>query len=121
VPQNPCLVCGVATDAGPRCPAHALPRQPDRRTTKDRGTTTQRGLGRSWQRVAKAAIARQPWCSDCGQPARPGDPLTGDHIVARVEGGRGDPDNVDVVHRSCNTKRENARRRRQRMEQGGGG
>jgi hypothetical protein len=31
-----------------------------------RGTTTERGYGSAYQRLARAAIAQQPWCSACG-------------------------------------------------------
>jgi 5-methylcytosine-specific restriction protein A len=99
LPRQPCLDCG-APATGPRCPVHT------RRRDANRGTTTQRGYGSSWQRVAKAAIARQPWCSDCGAT----EDLTADHVVMRVEGGSGDPANVEVCCRPCNTRRSNRRR-----------
>jgi 5-methylcytosine-specific restriction endonuclease McrA len=63
-----------------------------------------------WQKVRAEAIRLQPYCSFCGT----GNDLTGDHIVPLKEGGTNDIDNVRVLCRSCNTRRENDYRRGKR-------
>jgi 5-methylcytosine-specific restriction endonuclease McrA len=49
--------------------------------------------------VASAVV-----CWRCGEPARPGDPLTADHVVPRVAGGSDSAANMLPAHRSCNSR-----------------
>lgn len=56
-----------------------------------------------WQKVRAEAIRLQPYCSFCGTD----EDLTGDHIVPRKHGGKNTLDNIRVLCRSCNTRREN--------------
>jgi 5-methylcytosine-specific restriction protein A len=59
-----------------------------------------RGYTREWQALAAAAIAAQPWCTDCGAT----EDLTGDHPIALANGGH--PLQVSEVRcRSCNSAR----------------
>jgi 5-methylcytosine-specific restriction endonuclease McrA len=63
-----------------------------------RPSTTQRGYGADHQRMAKLAIAAQPWCSYC----RATTDLTADHITPRSRGGLNVPSNYRVLCRRCN-------------------
>ncbi|MEU9975102.1 HNH endonuclease signature motif containing protein [Streptomyces sp. NPDC051014] len=56
-----------------------------------------------WQKIRAEAIRLQPYCSFCGTA----NDLTGDHILPLKEGGTNTLDNVRVLCRSCNTRREN--------------
>lgn len=101
---RPCLACGTPTK-GSYCPSHA-PRKHDGRTT------TERGLGHDYRKVAAQVLAEEHVCWMCGQPARPpslaypkGDPLTVDHITPRSQGGGHPRLNLRAAHRSCNSRR----------------
>ncbi|MBA2614314.1 MAG: HNH endonuclease [Actinobacteria bacterium] len=98
--NRPCLDCGELTRSGSRCSRCEAKR--DAR----RGTTTERGYGSDHQKRAKATIRSQPWCSICGHPGSPSNPLTADHVVPVSRGGRGGP--LRVACRSCNSRRGNA-------------
>lgn len=78
-----------------RCPAH------ERERERRRGTTAQRGYGAAYQRARRALLATATVCAWCGLPARPGDPLTADHLVPLAQGG-GIEGNLVAAHRSCN-------------------
>ena len=41
----------------------------------------------------------------CGEPAKPGDPLTADQVVSRAAGGGNTRSNYRAAHRSCNSSR----------------
>ncbi len=85
---RPCLACGQPSRNGPRC-EQCAPR-----------TTTERGYGAAWQRLARNAIARQPYCSTCGAT----DDLTGDHVHPLARGGTMHG-SIDVLCRSCNSRK----------------
>jgi 5-methylcytosine-specific restriction endonuclease McrA len=84
-----------------RCPACAAKYERDR--TARRGTRHQRGYTEDFYRLVRAAIAAQPWCSECGATER----LTGDHITPLSRGGQNTPDNVRVLCLHCNSARGN--------------
>lgn len=83
-----CIVCGDVT-ARTRCPLH----------DRDRGKASagRRGYDYRWQRLSERARRLQPWCSDCGTS----DDLTADHLHWPARG----LEDVEVVCRSCNSKR----------------
>jgi 5-methylcytosine-specific restriction endonuclease McrA len=54
-------------------------------------------------------VAAAGSCAICGLPARPGDPLTADHVVPRSRGGVDSIVNYRAAHRSCNSRRGSAR------------
>jgi Ribbon-helix-helix protein, copG family len=56
---RPCLVCGRPS-GGARCPEHAVPRR-----------------GWAHERASKQVRLEETSCWICGEPAKPGDPLTG--------------------------------------------
>jgi 5-methylcytosine-specific restriction protein A len=68
-----------------------------------RGTRQQRGYTDHWLRLVQLAIRTQPYCSnpDC----RSTEDLTGDHIVPLSMGGTNTLENVQVLCRSCNSRK----------------
>ncbi len=80
-----------------------------------RGTTTQRGYGSDHQALAKLAIARQPWCTDCGST----DDLTADHIIPTSKGGRNVLSNYATRCRGCNHGKGNPGRGKPWLERAG--
>lgn len=98
--MKPCIECGELSDAA-RCPEHT--------PVKFVAPTTARGYGSAWQKLSVRARRLQPFCSDCGAT----DDLTADHSPEAWERhAAGLPirlADVDVVCRSCNSKRGRAR------------
>ena len=72
---------------------------------RQRGSSTKRGLGADYRRVRAQVLREETRCWLCGQPARLGDPLTADHVVARVDGGTNTRENLRAAHASCNSRR----------------
>ena len=97
---KPCVVCGRPSDQA-RCTEH----RPTAGTRPSRAA----GYDSTWDRLSRRARKLQPFCTDCGTTQD----LTCDHTPeawARKE--RGLPirlADVDVVCRSCNSKRGAAR------------
>lgn len=87
-PQRQCLQCGRVSDQS-RCDRHRLP---DRRPSP-----AARGYDAAWRKLSKAARSAQPWCTDCGTTAD----LTADHLRWPALS----LDDVEVVCRSCNSRR----------------
>lgn len=98
--MKPCIECGELSE-GARCPEHTQ--------VKFVAPTTARGYGSAWQKLSVRARRLQPFCSDCGAT----DDLTADHSPEAWERhAAGLPIrlvDVDVVCRSCNSKRGRAR------------
>lgn len=92
-----CADCGALTDR-PRC-----------LDCKPRVSAHSQGYTSTWARLSKRARRLQPWCLDCGTT----EDLTTDHSTEaweRHEAGREITlDLVEVVCRSCNSKRGRAR------------
>lgn len=63
-----------------------------------------------WRKARAEAIRLQPYCLFCGTS----NDLTGDHILPMKEGGSNSLDNIRVLCRSCNTRRENDYRKGKR-------
>jgi 5-methylcytosine-specific restriction enzyme A len=78
-----------------------------RQTNRERGTTTQRGLGSDHQRIRLQVLAEETVCWICGKPGTANDPLTADHVVPRIAGGRNTRSNYRAAHSSCNSRRGN--------------
>lgn len=96
--MRPCLECDTPT-RGTYCPDHGARRNVDPRTT------TEKGLGYAYRKVAQRVLAEEHVCWMDGQPARPNDPLTVDHIVPRSRGGTHERSNLRAAHASCNSAR----------------
>ena len=88
---RPCLGCGTKISSGSRCD----------NCTLTKAKTAARGYDARWQHLARQAVRHHPWCTDCGTPDTPDNPLTGDHLrwpaltLADIE----------VVCRRCNSRR----------------
>lgn len=78
-----------------------------RRTTGTRCPTCQPGGNYSsseYQRNRIIVLANASECAHCGHPPTRNDPLTCDHILARVNGGTDSISNLRAVHSSCNSR-----------------
>jgi 5-methylcytosine-specific restriction endonuclease McrA len=84
---RPCLVCGRPSGDA-RCPEDAVPRR-----------------GWAHERASRQVRLEETSCWICGEPAKPGDPLTADHIIPRIDGGADVRENMRAAHRSCNSRR----------------
>jgi 5-methylcytosine-specific restriction endonuclease McrA len=75
----------------------------DRVGAPNRPSACRRGYDRHWQRVAAAAIANQPYCTNCGSQSD----LTGDHVIPVSRGGLSTRANCQVLCRPCNARKRN--------------
>lgn len=98
---RPCIECGELS-ANARCQVHRPAEAP-------KATATQRGYDSTWSRLSLRARAAQPFCTDCLST----EDLTADHspeawerkekgLAIRLQ-------DVEVLCRSCNSKRGAAR------------
>ncbi len=94
-PPRPCLQpgCGAVVRNGSRCPQHqrSLPHR----------SRHQQGYDNDWARLAKRTIQATPWCASCFATTD----LVADHIVPLRKGGLSIPDNIQVLCRSCNSRK----------------
>lgn len=79
----------------------AYEREKSRQRRAAKGTTSQRGYNVTHQRLSKLAIARHPYCTDCGAT----EDLCGDHIIPTSRGGKNVLSNYAVRCRGCNNAR----------------
>lgn len=95
--MKPCLTCGAPSEST-RCAEHTVAREHEL-------TREQRGYDYRWRKLADRAKRIQPWCSDCYTTAD----LTVDHSERawrrRAAGKAIRLRDVEVVCRSCNSKR----------------
>jgi 5-methylcytosine-specific restriction protein A len=100
-----CVVagCGRIVRGGSRCVAHQ--QMYDAAYEAQRLSRHRRGYDNRWMRLAKEAIAAQPWCTDCGTAGDATNPLCGDHLVPLARGGLSVIENVVVRCRRCNSKK----------------
>jgi 5-methylcytosine-specific restriction endonuclease McrA len=96
---NLCPDCGHPHDRRGRCAACA------RAHERARGSSTQRGLGADHRRIREQVLAEERLCWICGGHGTEDDPLTADHVLARVAGGRNVRANYRAAHASCNSRR----------------
>jgi hypothetical protein len=70
-------------------------------------TNKQRGYTSRWDRLSRQGRAHARFCALCGKPFTPDDPASTDHIDPLATFGPHLPtlDRVQVVHRSCNSRR----------------
>jgi hypothetical protein len=101
---RPCVGCGTKISSGSRCDTC--------RPTKAK--TAARGYDARWQQLARQAITRHPWCTDCGTRGSKTNPLTGDHLrwPARILA------DIEVVCRRCNSRRGARRKINKNLDQG---
>jgi len=111
MPLRPCLgLPGVECRRlaeGTRCPEHAAAYERERNRRRDaaRGSSTERGYGADWRRISAQVIAEEGCCRDCGTTGTPDNPLTCDHVIARVHGGTNDRANLVCRCRKHNSAR----------------
>jgi 5-methylcytosine-specific restriction enzyme A len=105
-----CPGCHRLGDTPGRCTecTHEYERERRRR----RGKTAARGYNARWRRLVELAIRAHPYCVDCPHTGSPDNPLTGDHIIPRANGGPNTLDNIAVRCRVCNGRRGATMRRR---------
>ena len=84
-----------------------------------RPSTTAQGYGSAWARLSRQARAQATHCAICGGSFTPEDPAASDHIDPVAEYGPRlpSPDRIQVVHRSCNSRRARLRERATRAEE----
>ncbi|MGA4950432.1 HNH endonuclease [Streptomyces lydicamycinicus] len=99
-----CHACKKLRPIGTACPCRA---SAPKRKHKSKNTRVKGKYDHQWQKVRAQAIRLHPFCSHCGTTHD----LTGDHIVPLAQGGTNTLDNVRVLCRSCNSRREQAIRR----------
>lgn len=91
------------------CPDHTTAFNRRRETTRDRGTTTERGLGSDWQKMRRMVLNRNPLCADpYGVHAIAGQVVIAtevDHITPRAEGGVNAWDNVQPLCVDCHRRK----------------
>lgn len=99
---RPCLACGAPSPAS-WCPTCRPP--------ENKPGATARGYDWTWEQLSKRARRLQPWCTDCSTT----EDLTTDHSEEawkrKAAGKVIRLSDVDVVCRSCNSKRGPARPR----------
>src|SRR6266849_1308297 len=96
--SHPCPRCRTALIARPAryCAPCA------RAVSAARGTTTERGLGWSYQRKRQRILERDGYvCWLCHEPGAD----TVDHVVPRVRGGDDSHENLRAAHERCNTSK----------------
>lgn len=91
----PCLDCGRLTSST-RCPSCRTAY--NRLRDSHRGTTTARGYGAGWRKIAAAVLERDSYrCHWCGGSAD-----TADHVIPKAAGGTDQLANVVAACRPCN-------------------
>ena len=103
---RPCLDCGEITTNGNRCPFHARAREAARRNPVYHT--------RRWRARTRLVLSRhrRRWGEVCPgferKPhfASPGNPLTVDHRVPIYQGGTDDWENLAVLCRECNGRKD---------------
>jgi 5-methylcytosine-specific restriction enzyme A len=94
-------------------------REYERQRGKWRGKTAARGYDARWRRLVELAIHAHPYCADCGHTGSKDNPLTGDHIIPRADGGPKTLSNIAVRCRRCNSSRGRGKRRERADSLGG--
>lgn len=97
-----CIDCG-APSSSTRCPDCQSEREG--RTAARRGSRHERGYDRQWERLSARARRLQPFCTDCGTQ----EDLTADHLPhawqKREQGHALTTADIEIVCRSCNSRR----------------
>jgi 5-methylcytosine-specific restriction endonuclease McrA len=105
---SPARICrhGEIVPAGGSC---SRCREEARARYRRRGSASVRGYDRAYVRLRPQVLSEEQVCWLCGLPARPGDPLTVDHVLPLALGGTSHRTNLRAAHASCNSSRGGAR------------
>ena len=107
---TPCRTHGcprLCRDGSGRCEQHQQDRSGWRQYHQQRGGSREaRGYGVVWQRLRKTVIERDKGlCQQCQRDGR----LTGgtdcDHIIPKARGGTDDLDNLELLCKTCHTRK----------------
>jgi len=99
--KRPCIDCGVVIASGSRCGSCYSTRE--KRYSRVRGTTTERGYGSAWQKLSTEILKRDGYtCHYCGGRAD-----TADHIIPKSKGGTDARENLVAACRSHNSGKGN--------------
>lgn len=96
-PWRACLDCRTPAEATRCLDCEAQRPKVKRGERSNPASADRRGYTAAWRRLARSAIALQPWCSACHSP----EDLTGDHLRWPARS----LDDVDVLCRSCNSSK----------------
>jgi 5-methylcytosine-specific restriction protein A len=100
---KPCLICGTLTQGLSRCTTHQAEWQAvENIRLKEMKARRPNLYDANYRKKAKIVREQGVYCHLCGEPARPNDPFTADHIIA---GDKESP--LAAAHRSCNSRRGN--------------
>lgn len=101
LPKTPCRKCGVATaNRTFYCDAHA--QFAFGWATRQLGkTTTQRGYGAAWRKLAKLIMRRDKVCQPCLKQGFYTPATEVDHITPRAAGGLDTPENLQAICKAC--------------------
>lgn len=108
MPRRPCLDCSRLTSNASRCDTCTTVYA--RRVNAYRGSATNRGYGYAWQKQAIHILTQHKAvhgevCSGYRTVAHPATDLTVDHVIPKSAGGTDRPDNLQVLCRSCNSRK----------------
>ncbi len=102
---HPCAQpgCGALVAGQTRCAQHQRSVRTDLPawTKQVRPSSAFQGYDAEYRRNRKLLLEYQPWCSACGTTEN----LTADHILAYSQGGGNGFDNLQVLCRSCNSRK----------------
>jgi 5-methylcytosine-specific restriction protein A len=100
---KPCLVCGKLTQGLSRCEVHQSEWQAvENLRLKEMKAKRPNLYDNNYRRRARVVREEAIYCHICGEPGRPNDPFTADHLIA------GDKESeLAPAHRSCNSRRGN--------------
>lgn len=85
-----------------RCGPLRKPRQAAYDDT--RGTASQRGYDRHWQRIRRAFLVEHPLCAACERAGRVSVATDVHHKIARRNGGSDAPENLEPLCHACHSR-----------------
>ena len=95
--QNGCTI--LIPSGQPYCEKHKkeIKKYHDERYDKKRGTATERGYDRRWQKVRKMYLSRHPFCEQCSKDSI----ITTAYLVHHIDGSK---DNFMSLCKNCHNR-----------------